>query len=53
MRKRRGGSVVVFVLSVLAACTNNPYPDSDAERKILYSSFVLAARELDLAWKKS
>jgi len=31
------------------ACTNNPYPDADTERKILYRSFREAPRTLDPA----
>jgi len=39
-----------FALALLAlSCTNNPYADADAERKILYSSFLDAPRTLDPA----
>jgi ABC-type transport system substrate-binding protein len=31
------------------ACTNNPYPDADSEKKILYTSFREAPRTLDPA----
>jgi ABC-type transport system substrate-binding protein len=31
------------------ACTNNPYPDADAARKVYYTSFVEAPRTLDPA----
>ena len=42
---------LLFVLSVvaLAACTNNPYPQTDNSKKILYSSFSEAPRTLDPA----
>jgi ABC-type transport system substrate-binding protein len=36
-------------LLALAGCTNNPYPDADSDRKVLYSSFVEAPRTLDPA----
>jgi len=36
-------------LLALAGCTNNPYPDADDHRKVLYSSFVEAPRTLDPA----
>ena len=34
---RRLGCVAVGL--AIAGCTNNPYPDADAERKILYGAF--------------
>ena len=34
---------------VLASCTNNPYPDEDALRKIIYTSFNEAPKTLDPA----
>ncbi|MEE8580284.1 MAG: ABC transporter substrate-binding protein, partial [Myxococcota bacterium] len=33
----------------LLACTNNPYPDADSEKKIFYTSFREAPRTLDPA----
>ncbi len=36
------------LLAVLG-CTNNPYPDSDQDQKVLYSSFVEAPKTLDPA----
>lgn len=42
----------VLAAAVCAACTacgNNPYPDADAERKVLYTSFGEAPRTLDPA----
>ncbi len=38
--------VVVFAL---AACTNNPYPDSDNGQRVLYTSFAEAPKSLDPA----
>jgi len=49
MRKPRGGSVAALAVSLLAACSNNPYPEADAERKILYSSFAEPPKTLDPA----
>ena len=41
---------LVFLLGLLGAgCTNNPYPASDAEAKILYESFADAPKTLDPA----
>jgi ABC-type transport system substrate-binding protein len=39
----------LFALLALAACTNNPYPDSDDGRKVLYTSFNEAPKSLDPA----
>lgn len=44
MRRRALAAVLV-----VAACTNNPYPESDDDRKVLYTSFVEAPRTLDPA----
>ena len=33
----------------LASCTNDPYPDVDRGRKVLYSSFIEAPKTLDPA----
>ncbi|MAI79134.1 MAG: peptide ABC transporter substrate-binding protein [Deltaproteobacteria bacterium] len=41
-------ALFLFVLLVLA-CTNNPYPDADSDKKILYRSYVEAPRTLDPA----
>ena len=35
--------------AVLAACTNNPYPEEDASKKVYYDSFVEAPKTLDPA----
>jgi ABC-type transport system substrate-binding protein len=43
-------AVLLLGLLVLAgACTNNPYPDADDERAILYSAFYEAPKTLDPA----
>ena len=39
----------VAALSATVGCGNNPYPDADTERKVLYTSFVDAPRSLDPA----
>ncbi len=31
-----GAAVWIFILCALAACTNNPYPDADSGRSVLY-----------------
>ncbi len=45
------GSLLLGLASggALGACTNNPYPDADAERKVLYTVFREAPRTLDPA----
>jgi oligopeptide transport system substrate-binding protein len=44
------GRLLTILLAILfPACTNNPYPDADAERKVLYSPFSEAPRTLDPA----
>ena len=39
----------LLAVLALAACTNDPYPDADRDRKILYSSFAEAPKTLDPA----
>lgn len=39
----------VLAALAIAACTNNPYPETDRGRKILYTSFREAPRTLDPA----
>ena len=39
----------IAVALALAGCSNNPYPASDREPKILYSSFAEAPKTLDPA----
>ncbi len=45
----RVGGVVALCVGVILACTNNPYPDADSERKIFYTTFREAPRTLDPA----
>ena len=40
---------VVASVFVFASCNNNPYPDADESKKVLYTSFVDAPRTLDPA----
>jgi len=47
--RRPGPAWVVMLVCTLLACTNNPYPDADADKKILYTSFREAPRTLDPA----
>ncbi|MDJ0867710.1 MAG: ABC transporter substrate-binding protein [Myxococcota bacterium] len=47
MNARRLG--VACALALAVACTNNPYPDEDATRQVLYSAFREAPRTLDPA----
>jgi ABC-type oligopeptide transport system substrate-binding subunit len=44
-------ALVAFLglLAVCAGCTNNPYPEADRDRKVLYSSFHEAPKTLDPA----
>jgi oligopeptide transport system substrate-binding protein len=46
---RRARWAAAFSALALLACTNDPYPQSDADRKILYTSFVEAPKTLDPA----
>jgi oligopeptide transport system substrate-binding protein len=49
-RPLRGfAAVATLAIAFGAGCTNNPYPDSDADRKILYLPFVEAPKSLDPA----
>ncbi|MFN8544895.1 MAG: ABC transporter substrate-binding protein [Candidatus Binatia bacterium] len=45
----RATAAATVLTGVLAGCTNNPYPDADAQRKILYLSFADAPKTLDPA----
>jgi oligopeptide transport system substrate-binding protein len=49
MRKGPHLAALALAALALAACTNNPYPDDDATKKILYDSFVEAPKNLDPA----
>ena len=44
-------STIVGLAGLLAVpgCTNNPYPDADQDKKVLYSSFGEAPKTLDPA----
>jgi oligopeptide transport system substrate-binding protein len=42
-------AAALAALLALCACTNNPYPDEDSQRKILYTYFSEAPRTLDPA----
>ncbi len=42
-------AVLLLLLVLAGACTNNPYPDADDERSILYSAFTEAPKTLDPA----
>ena len=55
---RDGGQIVarscwlmvgIAGLLLVSACTNDPYPDADRRKKILYSSFNEAPKTLDPA----
>lgn len=39
----------LLLCALLPACTNNPYPDADSERRILYLSYATPPRTLDPA----
>lgn len=49
MRNRLRSAALASCAVLLAACTNNPYPDEDASRKVVYDSFVEAPKTLDPA----
>ncbi|HEV7734989.1 MAG TPA: ABC transporter substrate-binding protein [Candidatus Binatia bacterium] len=42
-------AVLLGLLVFASACTNNPYPNADDDRKILYSAFTEAPKTLDPA----
>jgi ABC-type transport system substrate-binding protein len=42
-------AAAALLLSLAAACTNNPYPDADADAKILYRALTEPPRTLDPA----
>jgi len=46
-QERYAAAAIACLLCGLVACTNNPYPDSDAERKVLYEAFSDPPRTLD------
>lgn len=52
---RRGGhrgiaiACVLALLALLAACSNDPYPDEDETQRVHYSAFTQAPRTLDPA----
>ncbi len=45
----RGAVACSVLLGALLACTNNPYPSEDDDRKVLYTTFSEAPRSLDPA----
>lgn len=40
---------LITLVTTLAACTNNPYPAADSNRKIFYTAFTSSPRTLDPA----
>jgi ABC-type transport system substrate-binding protein len=46
---RAMGVVALCGLLLLAACTNDPYPAADGDKRVYYSSFVEAPKTLDPA----
>jgi len=48
-RLLNGALAALALVATLSACTNNPYPDSDDGRKVLYASFSEAPKSLDPA----
>ncbi|HSR79678.1 MAG TPA: hypothetical protein VLL28_02770 [Hyphomicrobiaceae bacterium] len=52
MRSHSAGMALLAALAVcagVAGCTNNPYPQADRDKKVLYSSFHDAPKTLDPA----
>lgn len=41
--------VAVATIALFSACTNNPYPDTDDQQRVLYASFSEAPKSLDPA----
>ncbi len=44
---RRVGAGLALLAALAAACTNNPYPEEDAEARILYTTFGEPPKTLD------
>ncbi len=49
MRNRLRLAALAIGAAAIAACTNNPYPDEDASKKVVYTTFVEAPKTLDPA----
>ena len=49
MRNRLHLAALAIGAAALGACTNNPYPDEDASKKVVYNTFVEAPKTLDPA----
>ncbi len=49
MRYRLQLAALATCVAAVAACSNNPYPDEDANRKVFYTFFVEPPRTLDPA----
>ena len=49
MRNRLHLAALATCAAALATCTNNPYPDEDASKKVVYNTFVEAPKTLDPA----
>jgi ABC-type transport system substrate-binding protein len=49
MRKGLRLAALALGAAALAACTNNPYPDEDADKKVFYTYFREAPKTLDPA----
>jgi ABC-type transport system substrate-binding protein len=49
MRNRLQLAAFATCAVAIAACTNNPYPDEDAGKKVVYTTFVEAPKTLDPA----
>jgi len=47
--RRAAARVLVALGAALAACSNDPYPGADAERKVFYTSFAEPPKTLDPA----
>ena len=45
----RGSTCLLGLVLFLVACTNDPYPSADSERRILYTTFSEAPKTLDPA----
>jgi ABC-type transport system substrate-binding protein len=49
MRNRLHLAALAIGVAAIAACSNNPYPDEDASKKVVYTTFVEAPKTLDPA----